>query len=337
MSAAPRLLLVANMAQAHLGVHMRHAAEELGLALMVLDTRGAWASPVWLQRLSYHLAGRRPSTLGRFSREVLEACSSWRPTVLLSTGIAPPEASALRAIRALGVRCLNFLSDDPWNPANRSAYFWDALREYDVVHSPRTANLEELRRHGCRDVRYLPFGYDPALHFPERELSEADVRRYGCDVAFVGGADRDRVELLAPLLASGLRCRLYGNYWSRFAETRAFDGGVVLEREMRAAVAGAKLSLCMGRAANRDGHAMRTFELPAMAACMLVEDTAEHRELFGDEDVCVSYYESGEQLAERALRLCADGDRRARLASAARERIAGAHTYAARLKRLLAG
>lgn len=336
MSGLGRPLLVANFAPEHLGAHLLAGARSSGIECTIADTREAWAGPAWLRRFCHHALGRRPSALGAFSRHVLEACRTSPPSVLLSTGVSPLHAGALRSIRALGVRCVNYLTDDPWNPANAARFFWDALREYDRVYSPRTANLADLRAHGCRDVRYLPFAYNPELHFPAEPLSGAEFQRYGCDVAFVGAADDDRAQLLEPLLRSELHVRLYGSYWSRRSSTRPFDGGIVFERELRAAVAAAKVHVCTGRAANRDGHAMRSLELPAMRACMIVEDTAEHRALFGEDDGCVVYYRGPTELLARARELCADDVRRARLAHAAWRRITAAdHTYAARLRALL--
>lgn len=336
MSGVEQPLLVANFAAEHMGAHLLAAARSSGIECVVADTRQAWAGPRWLRRFCHHVLGRRPSALGSFSNYVLEAVRANPSSVLLSTGVSPLNARALRSIRALGVRCVNYLTDDPWNPANGARFFWEALREYDCVYSPRTANLGDLRTHGCRDVRYLPFAYNPELHFPAEPLSEAERLRYACDVAFIGAADDDRARLLEPLLRSELHVRLYGSYWSRRSSTRAFDCGIVFERELRAAVAGAKVHVCTGRAANRDGHAMRSLELPAMRASILAEDTAEHRALFGEDDECVAYFRGPSELLERARTLCADDARRARLARAAFQRItAGEHTYAARLRALL--
>lgn len=334
MSSARQPLIVANFAPEHVGAHLLAAARSSGVECAVADTREAWAGPAWLRRFCHHALGRRPGALGAFSGHVLDECRRAPPSALLSTGVSPLHARALRSIRALGVRCVNFLTDDPWNPANGARFFWAALREYDCVYSPRTSNLADLRAYGCRDVRYLPFAYSPELHFPAEPGAER--ARYACDVAFIGAADDDRVRLLAPLLSSELHIRLYGSYWSRRSSTRPFDCGIVLGRDLRAAVAGAKVQVCMGRAANRDGHAMRSFELPAMRACMIVEDTAEHRALFGEDDECVQYFCGSTDLLSRLRELCADDARRERLATAAWQRItSGEHTYAARLRALL--
>ena len=97
----------------------------------------------------------------------------------------------------------------------------------------------------------------------------------------MGGADRDRVPFIAALGAAGFSIALYGDHWDRFPETKPYDRGYADPQTLRQATAAAKIALCLVRRANRDGHVMRSFEIPAIGACMLVEDTEEHREIFG--------------------------------------------------------
>jgi spore maturation protein CgeB len=332
------VLLVANFAPEHMGTHFGAAAQGEAVVVERADTRQAWTGPSLVRRLSFHLLRKRPTALSAFSARVLATCRATRPKYLLATGIAPLNASCLREIRRLGVRTINYLTDDPWNASNGAGFFWDAVREYNSVYSPRHANIEDLRRHGCSDVRYLPFAYSPVVHFPEQSVTEAERQRFDCDVALVGGADADRIALTRPLLRDGLRVRLYGSGWHRDASARRYDHGIVLGRDLRLAVAGARVNLCMGRAANRDGHAMRSFELPAMRACLLTEDTAEHRTIFGADDECVAYYTGPDHLVRVARELCGDPARRERLAAACHRRVCdGSNTYKARLRTMLHG
>ncbi|MFZ4593442.1 MAG: glycosyltransferase family protein, partial [Verrucomicrobiaceae bacterium] len=87
------------------------------------------------------------------------------------------------------------------------------------------------------------------------------------------------------------------------------------------------------RRANRDGHSMRTFELAAVGGCLAVEDTTEHREIFGHEGKYVYYFTSIADLLALTSKLLADCAERQRLATAVRSHIidGGRHTYAARL------
>jgi spore maturation protein CgeB len=93
----------------------------------------------------------------------------------------------------------------------------------------------------------------------------------------------------------------------------------------------------VGRRANRDDHAMRTYELPAMAACMLVENTPHHRQLFGADGEAVVYFDTIDEAVGRARDLLADEALRTRCRRAVRALITDhPHTYADRLAAMLA-
>ena len=79
---------------------------------------------------------------------------------------------------------------------------------------------------------------------------------------------------------------LYGEFWQRFPATRSLTRGQADAETVRRAILQTKVTLCMVRRANRDGHAMRTFEVPASGGCMLTEDTEEHREIFWRRRTC---------------------------------------------------
>ncbi len=332
-----RLLIVGNPEPVHVGAHLLAAGNSMGLETKLADQRQSWSASRWLNRLAGRLAGRRPTRLHAFGREVENVISSFHPDLMVVTGIAAPDAATLQAVRNRGIWTANFLTDDPWNPTNRAGFFWAALREYDVVYSPRRANIDQLRQHGCRRVEYLPFAFNPQLHFPETPTSAVDQSRFFCDVVIVGGADKDRIPAAMSLANQGLRLRLYGGYWDRWPQLKPFYAGFASGRELRMAVRGATVNVCMVRRANRDGHAMRSLELPAMGGCIVVEDTQEHRELFGDDECCVEYYRTSEELAAKVTSLCAEPERARALSDKVYKRICcdSRHTYADRLQRIL--
>jgi len=326
------IVIVGHFDEGHVGRHLAAGGAGLGLAVERCDTRQAFSGSRWLRRMSWHLLGRRPPALRRFSEGVLRTCASARPAVLVATGLAPLTGAALRRLRHTGTVAVNYLTDDPWNPAHRGAWFLDALREYDHVFSTRRRNLAELARAGCRRVSYLPFAYAPEIHFPDG----AGEAREDDDVVFVGGGDADRVPYIAALARQGMRVAVYGGYWERFRDVAHLARGFADARTARRAIAGARISLCLVRRANRDGHVMRTFEVPAMGGCMLLEDTDEHRELFGEDGAAVVYFRTIGEMVERARWLLAHEDDRRRLAARARQLVVdGAHTYRDRLLTML--
>ncbi len=328
--------MIANPSPEHIGAHFVNGAQKLGVPMQVMDSREAYQAPLWMALINRRLRGHRPTCLRAFSRKIVETCHMRRPWAVITTGISPVSAEALEKIGDLGIKRLNFLTDDPWNPQNGSRFFWKALPQYDIVFSPRHANLSDLRGYGCKKVCYLPFAYAPEVHFPEKLLSEEDQERFICDISFIGGADDDRVPYVSALAREGFDLKLYGGYWDRYSQLRPYYRGFVLQSDFRKAVAGSKVNLCMGRRANRDGHAMRSYEFPAIGAAMIVEDTEEHRDLFGREGEYVLYFKTIQEMNEKTRRLLENGKERARMAQAARLLVtSGCNTYKDRLETML--
>jgi spore maturation protein CgeB len=240
----------------------------------------------------------------------------------------------LARVRAAGAVTANYLTDDPWNPVHYARWFMRALPQYSLIFSPRRANLPDLRAIGPSAVHYLPFAYDPTLHFVE--VPAPDALDYQSDVLFIGGGDRDRLPHCRALAAAGLKLAVYGDYWNRYPDMKRFFRGYADTRTLRMATKGARVCLCLVRRANRDGHTMRTFEAAAMGGCLLVEDTVEHREIFGGDGDAVSYFGSIPGMVERAKSLLKHDADRHRLASTAHARITqGGNTYADRLQTIL--
>ena len=68
------LLLVGNPDPTHIGAHLRHGAEALGIETEMCDLTGAYEGPLWRNRINWWLLGRRPTRLREFSAKVLETC-----------------------------------------------------------------------------------------------------------------------------------------------------------------------------------------------------------------------------------------------------------------------
>lgn len=331
-----RLLIVGNRSGSNIGGCFERAAIELGIPVSVVEASLGTAAPRLVQFFAWRVLGKRPIFLNRFSRQLLEICERWRPECLAAIGTAPINAQTLSKLGALGILTVNYATDDPWNPAHRATWFLRALPQYNIVFSPRRANLRDLKNLGAPQVVYLPFGYDPDLHHPVVAFRRG-WNIVASDVIFAGGADADRVPYIAALVQTGIKIALYGDYWERFAQTRAYTHGHVDPETLCQATGAAKISLCLVRRANRDGHVMRSFEAPAMGACMLVEDTLEHREFFGQEGQAVVYFKTIDQMLDQTRWLLDHPEERARLAATAHARIVnGHHTYRDRLETILA-
>jgi spore maturation protein CgeB len=329
------VLIIGNRGGSNIGQSFERGASGLKIPVSLIESRLSMSGPRWLQRLKWHLLDRKPLRLEEFGRTVIAHCRENQPRLLLATGFAPLTAQALQEIRALGVQCVNYLTDDPWNPAHRARWFFGALACYDHVFTTRRSNIRDLESLGGPAVSFLPFGYDPDL-FSAQSLSIAEQARFDSDVMFAGGADSDRVPYIAALLRARLKVALYGSYWEKYAETQMLTRGQLEAHEVSKAIMGARICLCLVRRANRDGHCMRTFEVPAVGGCMLTEDTAEHREIFGLEGESVLYFLDEVEMAAKARWLLDRPAERRRLAEAAHAKIhSGQCAYQDRLRQIV--
>jgi spore maturation protein CgeB len=323
------LAIVGNAGATNVGESLRRAALALEYRALFFNCYNAWQGNRILRSVSWRLNDRRPLRLDSFVAGVLKACEKAQPEIVITTGTAPLTAGALQVLRRLGIICINYSTDDPWNPTQAANWFLRTLPFYDWIFTTRRANISDFQKLGCSEVQYLPFGYDEELFGRPAGSTQGD----GHDVLFVGGADEERVEFIAEFIRVGAPVALVGDYWKRARQVRRFALGHKTPDEVRILTVSAKVNLCLVRRANRDGHVMRSFEIAAVGGCMLAEDTAEHREIFGDDGEAVVYFRNPREAAERARALLTNPAERARLSAAVHERIVshGAHTYRDRL------
>jgi hypothetical protein len=243
------------------------------------------------KRLARSVLGRVALKMGRWKavgfgtlhKQLVAEAVAFVPDVVLVVKGAHVPRSCLRQIkRRTGAVLVNFATDDPFNARTSSRQWLSTLPEYDIVCTPRRANIGDLQALGIPEVHFVPFGYKPDVHFPETPRDAAEQARFHSDVCFIGGADADRLVYFENLVRDlpGVKLALYGGYWNRSPRLAPFWRGFAVGREFRLAVGGAAISVNLVRRANRDDHVMRTFEIPACGGCMLTEPTSTHRKLF---------------------------------------------------------
>ena len=327
-----KLFIVGAAGGTHVGGSLFRGANELGIHAEFIDTAPAFSGPRLLRTLLWRMLDRRPTRLGSFSSSVQQLVrSDAQQCILISTGQAPISAETIRSLRIAGVTTANFSTDDPWNSVHKSRRHLESLREYDVIFSPRTANFDDFQRLGVRHFVYVPFAYDPSLFSTVRTVSAPQS-----DVLFVGGADDDRRQFFETLIASSIAPALVGGYWDRYAETRRFGLGQKTPEQLAALTLAAKVNLCLVRRANRDGHVMRSFEIPSIGGFMISEDTPDHRRMFGDDRERVLYFRDVKQAIDGIQWAFANPDQRQLMAKRLHAHIVnGSNTYADRLREMI--
>jgi spore maturation protein CgeB len=272
------------------------------------------------------------------NRALLDRALVFKPSVLLiCKGAYVLPETLFRIKRETGALLVNYATDDPFNLRASTNELVASIALYDLYACTKRAIMDDVLSAGCKNVAYIPFAYKPEVHFPEPPAYQREVERFGCDVAFVGGCDSERIPFFAELLrrTPRLNLKLYGGYWNRHPSLRPFWQGFALGRDYRMALGGAKIALNLVRRANRDGHVMRTFEIPACGAFMLAERTQEHLELFREGE-SAAYFGSPEELASQVSYYLAHDEEREAIARKGHVKVTrGSHSYLDRLLALL--
>lgn len=285
-------------------------------------------------RLGRRLFRRASVDRAALNRSFLKEATAFQPDlVLICKGafIAPDTLARIR--RATGAVLVNYATDDPFNPQVNTRDLVDAIPLYDLYACTKRAIMDDVAKSGCANVIYLPFAYKPSVHFPEPPDAAEAHRRFDCDAVFIGGCDRDRIPYFQRLVKAlpHLTLALYGAFWNRSRTLRSYWRGFALGRDFRMALGGARIAINLVRNANRDGHVMRSFEIPACGAFMLAERTSEHLDLFA-ENREAAYFRTVDEMVDRVKYFLDHEDRRITIADAGRNAVViGNHTYRHRL------
>lgn len=333
-----RVLLIANCHSAHVGGFFAKALYNMEIAHETVD-EDRWImaylrSPI--HKVLYR-ALRRPISYWSFQRQIKEAARRFCPTIVLvvkGAWIAPQTLAEIKV--STGAVLLNYATDDPFNARSSTRDLLNNIPQYDLYVCTKRAIMDDVRKAGGRHVVFVPFGYEPTTHFPESPATAEERLRFQSDVLFIGGADRDRYPILQRVAAlPQINLHLYGGYWQRDPVLRPFYRGFAYGRDYRLALSGTRIALCLVRRANRDGHVMRTFEIPACRAFMLAERTEEHLSFFA-EGLEMACFGSDEELIEKIEYYLAHDMERLHIAQAGYRRVTTErYTYQDRLTEIL--
>lgn len=334
-----RVLLIANCQSYQVGNFFAKALYNLGIAHDTVD-EGRFIE-AYLRSVVYKLLYKvlkRPISYWWFQSQIVDAARSFRPSVVLVTKGAWIAPDTLCEVKALtDATLVNYATDNPFNPRMTTRDLLEGIPRYDLYVCTKRAIMEDVRRVGAHHVVYVPFGYEPSLHYPEQPATEEERLRFASDLCFIGGADRDRYPILRRVAElPEINLHLYGGYWHRDPTLRPFYRGFAYGRDYRLAMSGTRIALCLVRRANRDGHVMRTFEIPACGAFMLAERTEEHLSFF-EEDKEMVCFGSDEELLDKVRYYLAHDEERQQIARAGHRRVwAKRYTYQDRLQEILA-
>ncbi len=258
-----------------------------------------------------------------FNNALLRETQMLQPDLLFVFKGPLVKGSTLREIRDMGTICIQFYPDVSFH--THGPYLPNALPEYDWVFSTKSFGLEDMADQlSVTRSSFLPHAFDPETHLPI-VCSYTDVKRYACDVSFIGNHSPKKQKILEDLKKAmpGLSVKIWGpEAWKVLPDL--YQNQPVFGLEYAKAITLSKINLALlserrHGASSGDLITARTFEIPGTGGFMLHERTCEAEEHFEDGKECALFTDHDDLVRKIRYYLANDDTRRA-IARAGRHR-----------------
>jgi spore maturation protein CgeB len=213
------------------------------------------------------------------------------------------------------------------------------LPAYDIFYIWGRFLLETLHAAGARRVEYLPFAFDPLTHPHDVDSSADQLRRFDCEVCFVGTWDREREKDLAPLTCFDLA--IWGPGWQENLPASSplrpkVRGGALYKEDLVRAYRGSRVVFNHLRLHNGCAHNVRSMEIAGIGGgAQLVRRTPElAHELFTEQEHLLCFADEDE-MKNQIHQALANPEKVRRLSSAARQRVTERHLLSHRISRII--
>lgn len=302
-------------------LHRHWALEKIADEIDVVNTSGF--TSLWY-RIAYHLflygiPIRIPENRKENSQIIEKINSTYYDIVWIDKGVTIfPET--LQYIKKKSPKTL-LISYSPDNMAlrhNQSQQYLECIPFYDYIITNKSYILDDLKKLGAKDIRFVNNSYESTFHYP-RILTSEDYKEIGGDIGFVGAWEKERCESILYLAQHGLNVRVWGGgkwlkYKGMYPNLTIEEKGLYSENYSKSFQA-FKISLCFLRKMNFDLQTTRTVEIPACGGFMMAERTSEHQAMF-EEGKESAFFSSNEELLEKCKYYLSHEEERKKIAAA---------------------
>lgn len=222
---------------------------------------------------------------------------------------------------------LGYNNDDPFSQKYSGwewRHFTKCIPEYDLTLSYRKLNIKDYWEAGAKNVRLLRSWFVPEQNYPVK-LSKEEIKRFGCDVVFIGHYEDDgRKELLEDIVKNGIDLKIYGPGWEKVTWNEKLPDNIFPIKAVRGsdynkALNAAKIALCFFSRLNRDSYTRRCFEIPASGTLLLSEHSEDMESLY-EEGKEAAFFRNSSELIRKINLYLSDNSLRTLVASRGRDR-----------------
>jgi spore maturation protein CgeB len=299
------------------------ALERLGHEVLIVDPFVDLAPSRWIMRWVYYTGGAGAAlyAYAPIKRKIAETS----PDLIWVDHGAALGPTLIRSLRALSAPIVNYMVDNAWCKLYRyrSRHYRAAIKHYDLVVELRKDNIPSTQKAGARRTFLASLSADEVAHRP-RDLTEAQRKKYGSDVVFIGTWLPDRGSFLAGLIRRGVPLSIWGSRWQKAPEWPSlapYWRGPALDEADNYAAAIQSAKICLGLLSKQadDDYTSRSVEIPALGGLFCGERTDKHLELY-EERLEAVFWNDAEECAEVCHRLLRDEPLRTAIARRGRER-----------------
>ena len=275
------------------------------------------------------------------NKKLLKSIKLFKPDlVMVIKGYFLYPQTILKIKRLFNNYIFCFNSDDPFNilyPGSSNENIINSISYYDCYFTFNRQLIDKIKQKGAKKVEYLPFGFDPNIHYPVK-VSDEERIKYAHDVAFIGNWSPEREDYLSELLEFDLG--IWGEkYWRKLCKDKnlkkSWQKKAVYGVEQSKVLNSSKIALNILRAQNKGSHNMRTFELPACSAFVISERSPEIEDFFKEDEEIV-LFSSKPELKEKINYYLKNETKRKKISYRGFRRcIESDYTYKARAKKIL--
>jgi spore maturation protein CgeB len=283
------------------------------------STKQMWSKKSLFYRIMHRL--RLPNDDKRDNKLIKKYVDSKKVNTILIIKGNHIKPSTLSYVKDNRINLLSWSDDDMFNVKNRSVYYDNGLKYYDLVVTQKSYNCnpDELPLLGAKRVFFRNKAYAKSMHTPYKNCKKS---RYQYEVLFIGSYENQRAESLIYLARNGVSVDVYGPHWNKFKENHnklIIHNKLLVAEDYVQAISCSKISLCFLRKVNRDLQTSRTMEIPASGGFMLAERTSEHLSLF-KEGIEAVYFDSNQELLSKVKYYLGNNVEREKISIAGRDR-----------------
>jgi spore maturation protein CgeB len=263
--------------------------------------------------------------VNKLNADLLASVRLVMPDVVLCYRALPVKPETIEQIaqegRALNRILVSYNNDNAYGELSGKAYwrlYKRAVPYFDLHLAYRESDLDHL---GSSNAYVLHPHNMPWLH---RVLPSAQLLGWKSDICFLGHYEPDRRKHELDKLMSRVPAtyRLHGSLWNKNSEGMAWQGMDTRElqgEDYVCALNGAKIALVFFSTWNKDTFTRRVFEIPACGTMMLSQRTDLMRGFYTEDKEAV-YYESADELIDKARFYLKNDTVRRRIAEAGLKR-----------------